>query len=132
MRLDLATDLLLCLLDGADEIRRLVGVRRSEREASDELLPILTGRLAHASRLDGVVCALAELLVGERARAPGDADHAVLLGHEPCAVEVEEPGQQLALGEVACRPEQHDHVVLRPRTARAHATASAVFAARPR
>ena len=109
----LAADLPLGLLDGPDELRRVVGAGSREGEAGDELVPTLSGSLAHAALLDGVVRALPKLLVGERARRAGDADHAVVLGHEAGAVEVEEPRQELALGEIARRPEEHDHVVLR-------------------
>ena len=127
----LAADLPLRLLDGPDELRRIVGVGGGEGEAGDELVPALPGRLAHAALLDGVVRTLAKLLVGERARRARDADHAVVLGHEAGAVEVEEARQELALGEIARRPEEHDHVVVRtrPRVDR-HATASATFAVR--
>ena len=110
----------------ADELRRVVGVGGREREAGDELVPLLPGRLAHAALLDGVVRPLPKLLVRERARRTGDADHPVVLGHEASAMEVEEAGQQLALGEVARRPEEHDHVVVGTLArAAGHATASA-------
>ena len=128
----LAADLALRLLDGPDELRRVVGGGGREGEASDELVPFLSGGLAHAALLDGVMRTLPKLLVAERARRARDADHAVVLGHEARAMEVEEPRQELALGEIPRRPEEHDHVVVRTRPrADRHATASATFAVRP-
>ena len=56
---------------------------------------------------------LAELLVVELAQRR--ADDAVVLGHQPDVVEMEQTREQLAASEIARRAEQHDHVRLRLR-----------------
>ena len=73
-----------------------------------EVHPHLAGRLALAVILYRLACVLAELLVGEhRARVADDREP---LGEHPLQVEVEERGQQLALGQVAGGAEDDDRL----------------------
>ena len=106
----LAAHLLLDLLDRVHEVVGFVGRSRGERETDTKSShSSRTGRASLAP--DGVVRTLAKLLVGERARAARDADHAVVLGHETRAWRLKSPGSKLTR-EVARRAEEHDHVVL--------------------
>src|SRR5581483_12230221 len=74
-----------------------------------ELVPCLVGRLAAAEGVDRLARVRAKLVVGERPARRADDPEA--LGQEAGGGEVEEAGDELALREVAGRPEEHDHVV---------------------
>src|SRR5215471_17168688 len=72
-------------------------------------------RRDRAELVHGLARVLHEVRVGQRARRRRGADDPVLVGQQPGARQVVEPRQELALGEVPGRAEQHDDVVVRPR-----------------
>jgi len=102
----LVAEVLLTALDRFAQRRGLVGAERGEREPAREPLP----RVLVRAVADGVAGDRPEVVV--RPAAPGGADDPVALRHQPRALEVEEPGQELAPGEVARRAVEDDRVVL--------------------
>ena len=102
----LVAEVLLAALDRLAQRRGLVGAEGGEREPAREPLP----RLLVRAVADGVAGDRPEVVV--RPAAPGGADDPVALRHQPRALEVEEPGQELAPGEVARRAVEDDRVVL--------------------
>ena len=103
------------LLRGSDRVHqrlRVVRVGGTEREQLLEGVPCLALGLDQPELGDRVLGVLAELLVGRRTVRRRGADDAVLLRQQPGVGEVEQAGQQLALGEIARRPEDHDDVVV--------------------
>jgi hypothetical protein len=105
-----AADLGLGALDGLRERLRCVGGEGAERQPLGEPFPGVAGSVA-----DGLARQRAEVVL--RTAAARRADDLVALGHEAGAVEVEEPGQQLAAGEIAKCAEEHDHMVVGDRGA---------------
>ena len=71
--------------------------------------------LAGAELLRRLPRVLTERLVGHRRPGRGRPDDPVALRHQPGHGQVEQPGQQLALGQVTGGPEQDDDVVVRSR-----------------
>ena len=102
----LAADLLLGPVDGVREVVGGAGVGGRVGEPRGELVPGLVRRLAAAELVDGHAGERPELVVGER--PPRSADDPVPLGEQAGDGEVEEAGDQLALGQVARGPKQHD------------------------
>jgi hypothetical protein len=58
--------------------------------------------------LERIVDVLAKDVVGSR-RVPPRPDDPEVLGHQALAEEMKEAGEQLALGQIAGRTEQHEH-----------------------
>jgi len=110
-----AADLLLRPLDRRFQVRGVARFGGPERQAFGERRPGRIGRLGDAEVLARLLGALAELLVGQRAGMRRRADDAVLAWQQLGRVQVEQPGQQLAPGQVAGGAEQHDDVILGPR-----------------
>ena len=102
---------------GHRERQRLgvAGVRAAEGEVGGERVPGGSLWLAGAELLGHLPRVRAERLVGQRRTGRGRPDDPVPLRHQPGHGQVEQPGQDLALGQVAGGPEQHDDVVVRPR-----------------
>ena len=90
----------------------MVRVGGTEREQLLEGVPRLTLGLDQPELGDGVLGVLAELLVGRCTVRRRRADDAELLRQQPGVGEVEQTGQQLALGEIAGGSEDDDHVVV--------------------
>jgi hypothetical protein len=95
-------------LDRAGKRDAVVGL--DVGQALGEGRPGAVLRVRAAELLDGGPGLGAELVVGQAAAR--DADDPVAVGQQAGLGEVEEAGEQLAAGEVAGRPEEHDDVVL--------------------
>ena len=109
----LAAELVLGPVDGVREVVGGAGVGGRVGEPRGELVPGLVRRLAAAELVDGHAGERPKLVVDER--PPRSADDPVPLGEQAGDGEVEEAGDQLALGQVARGPKQHDDVVVRDR-----------------
>ncbi len=111
--LDVAPHLLFGARDGVDEFSGAVFFGVGEGEVLLERLPLLAFGFVGAELTDRVVGALAEVLVGDGRSLTRAADDPVLLGQQAGDREVEEPRQDLALGEVAGGAEHHEDVIRR-------------------
>ena len=97
------------LLDrGAQKIESIAD--GDEAEALGEPIQSLARRRAATGILHSLASHFPELLLA--GLSPGGADDAKAPRHQPHLSEVEHPRQQFALGEIAGRPEKHDHVIL--------------------
>ena len=103
------------LWTAGNQVPVVTGLRGRERQVRREFRPGSVVGLGDAEVLARLLGVLAELLVGHGRVRRRRADQAELLGQQARHVQVEPPGQQLALGQVAGRAEQHDDVIVRPR-----------------
>jgi len=93
----------------------LAGFGRRERQPFGERRPGRIGGLGDAESGRRLPRVRPELLVGHRGRLPCRSNDAILAREQPGRVQVEQPGKQLAPGQVAGRAEQHQDVIVRSR-----------------
>jgi hypothetical protein len=100
-----------CLHEGVG----LIGGGRREGQALCEQRPVLLGELLAAKLAKSLLNMRAKALGVRRAVGAPGANDPEVLGHHSRHGEVKQAGQQFALGQVAGRPEQNQHLVSRAR-----------------
>ncbi len=108
----LDADLLLGREHRGDQRLRVVRIGGAEMQPALELVPGRPVGLSQSELGAGCLGVGAELLIGERELRWRRADHPVTDGQQSRLGEVKQSGQQLALGEVTGRAEEHDDMVV--------------------